>query len=299
MADKEEPFRIQELVGFGPLPPDQPSLAPRWAEAAAYAATLPTCDIAPQMTALPAELADLGAALADSQGFRDVFGDAPADVRMVSLDQLVVFQPFIVLNHAAALAQRLKSVADLPGLFRFCMDPPSPAPARGYFDRANMTCTLVSEGFEYTVVDFRNVVPGGIRLTGPEEQPLKEYAASHLLISLGVPPNYLAACLVGKRLLLRNGSHRAYALFKEGRREVPCVVQTVTNRAFLEQHGFSKDWIAVCLDAPRPPLLRDYFDENLTVPLTREPYRRIIQVRITSELRPMTEKSTTRVFWRA
>ncbi|HET7056308.1 MAG TPA: hypothetical protein VFI12_07575 [Thermomicrobiales bacterium] len=77
------------------------------------------------------------------------------------------------------------------------------------------------------------------------------------------------AIAVGNRLALNNGSHRAYALYEAGFRNVPCVVQRVEHREELMIVA-SGDLVSNpdrYLADPRPPLLRDYFDDQLRTPV--------------------------------
>jgi hypothetical protein len=66
------------------------------------------------------------------------------------------------------------------------------------------------------------------------------------------------------RLVLHNGSHRAYFLRDIGITHAACVIQRVTRRDELEFLGgevhLNPDRY---LKAPRPPLLKDYFDPKL------------------------------------
>src|SRR5712691_3603975 len=98
---------------------------------------------------------------------------------------------------------------------------------------------------------------------------------------VGYGSNYMNAIHVENRLILHNGSHRAFALRAVGITEAPCVIQTVTRREELQviaggDIGENPDRYLV---APRPPLLKDYFDERLRK-LLRVP-RRQRQVKIT------------------
>jgi hypothetical protein len=70
-----------------------------------------------------------------------------------------------------------------------------------------------------------------------------------------------------------NGSHRAYALRDAGLTKAPCLVVEVTRREELEVTASEelKNKPDDYLKAPRPPMLRDYFDPALRkiVPVRR------------------------------
>jgi hypothetical protein len=82
---------------------------------------------------------------------------------------------------------------------------------------------------------------------------------------VGFGSNFLNALHADGRLVLNNGSHRAFALRGLGVTQVPCIVQRVTRREELEV--VANDELArhadVYLRHPRPPVLKDYFDSEL------------------------------------
>jgi len=83
-------------------------------------------------------------------------------------------------------------------------------------------------------------------------------------------------------LILNNGSHRAYALRELGLKEVPCIVQTVTRRDELElvASGDFQQFPDRYLKAPRPPLLKDYFDPKLRKIVVVQRKNRLVRVQI-------------------
>jgi hypothetical protein len=99
-------------------------------------------------------------------------------------------------------------------------------------------------------------------------------------IVLGYGANYLSAFHVDGRLVLNNGSHRAYALRAEGIELAPCLIREVSRREELELHvqGEILDRTDAYLTAPRPPVLKDYFDERLRA-IFHVP-RKVRQVRV-------------------
>lgn len=96
--------------------------------------------------------------------------------------------------------------------------------------------------------------------------------AEVLALTVGFGANFLSVIHAENRLVLTNGSHRAYALRDLGITEVPCLIERVTRRDELELVGVAEltsnpDRF---LTASRPPMLKDYFDPML---------RKIIDVR--------------------
>jgi len=82
---------------------------------------------------------------------------------------------------------------------------------------------------------------------------------------VGFGCNFLNAIHTEDRLILNNGSHRAFALRELGITHVPCVIQHVPGREELAIVGppeLSQNPDRY-LTAQRPPLLRDYFEPVL------------------------------------
>jgi len=99
-------------------------------------------------------------------------------------------------------------------------------------------------------------------------------------LAVGFGSNFLNAIYAENRLILNNGSHRAYALRDLGITRVPCIVQHISSRDELG--------VLACTavtDAPnfflqdrRPMMLKDYFDPRLRKVLRVQ--RRLRQVTV-------------------
>jgi hypothetical protein len=185
---------------------------------------------------------------------------------MVELDRLVVFQKHINLAYVAALKQKLGAAPSPEAVFRFCLpfDHPHP-PARMRQTAAN-GYTFVSPSDDFRFLEATLLKPHQISGYSPQGPMV---AVLGLVVGYG--SNFLQAIHAENRLVLGNGSHRAFALRDLGITHVPCIVQHVSRRDELElvgsgdlQHNPDR-----YLTAARPPLLKDYFDSAL---------RKIIQV---------------------
>jgi hypothetical protein len=238
----------------------------------------------PETQPLAAELAPLEEALRADPVFQANF-PSPPQFRLVELDRLIVFQKVIHLSHVVRLLQQLPAAPTGEDLFEFCF-PTQPTVPVQFAQGSNNSVYLISES-----QDFR-VLGSGLFVT-QEPLPQIEVTGRHThsvvaACAFGYGLNLLHALELGGRLVLFNGSHRAYALRSRDVRWAPCVVQpvapqevlpTVANTPMLQNlHEF--------LASPRPPLLRDYFDSQLHVRLRSRPTRRIIRVRVTLEVDP-------------
>jgi hypothetical protein len=101
-------------------------------------------------------------------------------------------------------------------------------------------------------------------------------------LTVGFGANFLTVMHAEGRLVLTNGSHRAYALRDLGVTEVPCIIQRVTRRDELELMGVAEltgnpDRF---LTAPRPPMLKDYFDPMLRKIIDVRKKNRVVTVQV-------------------
>lgn len=97
-----------------------------------------------------------------------------------------------------------------------------------------------------------------------------------LLVGYGAAPTNVLS--VGKRLILNNGFHRAYALRSIGYTFMPAVVQRVTHPDLeLGQviNGLPKEYL---IGSPRPSMVKDFFDERLVTKLRVKARLRTIKV---------------------
>jgi hypothetical protein len=94
---------------------------------------------------------------------------------------------------------------------------------------------------------------------------------------VGFGSNFLNVVSVDRRLILNNGSHRAYALRELGITHVPCIVQVVSRREELELFPPVYANPDLYLKSARPPLLKDYFNDELRK-IVRVP-RKLRQIR--------------------
>jgi hypothetical protein len=104
-------------------------------------------------------------------------------------------------------------------------------------------------------------------------------------VAVGYGSNVLSAIRTNGRLILNNGSHRAYALRAAGHQRVPCLIQNVTRPEELQVIA-SSDLAQrpdLYLTSPRPPLLKDYFDERLHIKMQAPRVGRQIQVAVQTQ----------------
>lgn len=191
---------------------------------------------------------------------RHGFNTVPTDVAMVELDRLVVYQKHIDLTYVSQLESMLGPVLSEEQVFRTCLlHDHAPPPVKWSRVQQNRYVFMSPSND----LRFLGVLP--LETEQIKDYPPRSGLAGVVGVSVGLGSNFLNAIYAEKRLILNNGSHRAYTLRKLGVTHVPCVVQHVSSRDELEVVGASEvrrnpDRY---LKEPRPSMLKDYFNPKL------------------------------------
>ncbi len=242
---------------------DLQDLAEQWRAAALVVDDLTTSEanIANDRSAkpLPDELDEVASQYMADPAVRASYALLPARIAMVALDEIVVFQKQINLRYAEEL-QALIGDNRLVNerLFKFCMaiDQPEPAINRGQTAANGFTFQSISTDMRFlgaTLLDASQV-------TGYTPQGR---AHSAVVLYVGYGTNALNVLSVENRLVLNNGSHRAYALMAAGFNAVPALVQDVSREEEFSVAPPVQQNKKLYLEHPRPPMLKDYFNNSL------------------------------------
>jgi len=206
------------------------------------------------------------------------FNTVPTEVAIVELDRMVVYQEHIDITHSTRLEQKLGAIPSQAELFRTCLPYDHPQPP--------VKWSRVSHGkfvFLSPSNDLRFLGPMGL-----QPGQLKDPPGGNLVGVVGLPvgfgSNFMNAIYAEKRLILNNGSHRAFALRQMGVTHVPCIVQHVASRDELEVVASSsvRRDPDLYLKHVRPPMLRDYFNPQLR--MVMPVHRRLRQVTVRFEV---------------
>jgi hypothetical protein len=219
---------------------------------------------------------------------RSAFSTVPTDVAYVELDRLVVYQLHVDRTFAGELARTLGPAPTDEQLFRTCLPFDHPRPPVRWSRSEAYRHGSRTHADEYVFLSPSN----DLRFLGTmpmEAEHIAGYAHPGTLagvvgLAVGFGSNYLSAMYAENRLILKNGNHRAYALRAMGFTHAPCIIQHVSSREELEVVAASRvvenpDYF---LKNPRPPVLKDYFDERLRR-VVRSP-KRLHQVRVRFEV---------------
>ena len=259
---------------------DRRSLMDEWRSANDHLKTLEQQEAGwpnhPQIDDIPAHLHSLRAQVMADPMYQRSFDLLPTTIGMVELDRLVVYQKHINLNHVRRIQEGLGATPSEEEIFRLCLPIDHEQPeVNGAWVAGN------SYVFQSPSNDLRFQEPkllsaaqiAGYLPMGP--------VAGVLGLAVGFGANYLQAIYAENRLILGNGSNRAYALRDMGIKHVPCIIQHVSRREELSLTGALdvQQHPDLYLDAFRPPLLKDYFDQQLRK-LVAVP-RKLRQVKLT------------------
>ena len=229
----------------------------------------------PAIESLNKSLEPLKDRLLEDPMFQRSFQIVPVDVSVVELDRLVVFQKHINLGYVRELQRRIGPQPQADEVFRFCLPFDHPHPPIRQMQTAANGYTFISPSNDLRCVEavfLRPELINGYTPSGP--------LAGVVGIFVGYGSNFLNVLHAENRLILNNGSHRAFALRNIGITHVPCIIQRVSRREELEVMGSGdvQQNPDRYLKAARPPLLKDYFDPALrkTVQVPRK--HRLVKV---------------------
>jgi len=227
-----------------------------------------------EVTDLPPELLEKATALESSELFGKSFAVVPARIKMVELAPLAIFQKTVNLTYTGQLEAQLSRDMTPAQLFDACLalrDPPGVACAWPALDAIQLSSCSSDLRF-LEAIPLKDDLIAQLSVGGR--------AAAVVALVMGFGPNLITAIRVGNRLVLSNGSHRAYALLKLGYTKVPCVVQEVTRQEELPivLGNVPQPLLQQLLSNPRPPMLRDLLNETLTCIISTPVEKRVVTV---------------------
>ncbi|PYV66458.1 MAG: hypothetical protein DMG96_42315 [Acidobacteria bacterium] len=229
----------------------------------------------PPVIALAESLAPLAASVMSDSVCRRAYQFVPTDVAVIDLNRVVVFQKFINLAYVDELKHRLGPTPSPEAVFRFALPLQPEQPQFHMMQNAQNMYTMVSPSTDFRFLEAQILRPRNVQSFDSTGRPV-----AILGLAIGYGSNFLNVIYAENRLVLGNGSHRAYALRDLGINQIPCLIQRVTRREELDLVA-SGDFATTpdrYLKSPRPPMLRDYFDPALRkiVPVYRK--NRVVRV---------------------
>ena len=243
---------------------DQGSLTEEWRRANDHVMKLEKAEAGfadnPSILPIPQDLEPLAQQAKENPIFQRAFGLFPSELAVVELDRLVVFQKHINLAFIECLKAILGPNPTSETVIRLALaleryDPPVPL-----MQTAQNSYSFISPSNDFRFLEATLLRPDQITnysATGP--------VTAILGLAVGYGSNCLNAFHIEGRLVLNNGSHRAFALRDLGITHAPCLIQKVLRREELDLVGIPdlQQNPDRYLKATRPPLLKDYFDPLL------------------------------------
>jgi len=223
----------------------------------------------PPITPLPESLRPLAEDVTADAVFKRAYRLVPTEIAMIDLNRVVVFQKFINLSYVEMLKQVLGSAPSVEAVFNFSLPLQPEQPQFQMMQNGPNMFTILSPSTDFRFLDAQVLRPESVPCFDSTGRPV-----AIIGLSVGYGSNFMNVLHVENRLVLGNGSHRAYALRELGIQQAPCLIQHVTRRDELELVA-SGDFAANpdrYLKSARPPMLRDYFDPALRkiVPVCRK-----------------------------
>ena len=281
---------IGELLGFirnmarDGADADQAALAAEWRLANDRVAALERDEAGiadhPPIRPLPPAMEPVARTVREDPMYRRAYGLVPTEIGLVELDRLVVFQKFINLGFVEEMRRTVPGAPDEKAVARLALGIDRKAPDVRTAQHGSSVYSFLSPSNDIRFLESTTVPPDRISGLTSTGRPV-----SFIILGIGFGSNYLNALHVEDRLVLNNGSHRAYLLRQLGVTHAPCVIQHVSRREELDLVGSGdfKHNPDRYLKAARPPLLGDYFDDRLrkVFPVPRK--NRLVRVQITVE----------------
>jgi len=226
-----------------------------------------------QSRSLGPEAAGFIHGLSQNRAFSGTFSNFPLSFEEVEIDKMVAGQRTVHLDFVEQV--KAEFMACKPDILEFCLNPGRDRTPTSVGRTAPNAFTFSSDNpglrflgvyerpFEATLMEDQN--PGG--------QPI------HVVLAIiGYGTSTINVYRVGNRLILNNGFHRLYALRSLGILRVPVVVQRV-QRPELELPPqiteLPRDYL---VQAPRPGLMKDFFDEQLVCEVRQRNFLKALQL---------------------
>jgi hypothetical protein len=210
--------------------------------------------------------------------FKATFGSFITEFKLVEISKMIAFRGDVALDYV----DKLKSFPDKLSddiIFDTCLPMKKEHAPVSELKLSGQQYIFTSENTEFRYLgasskevnqDDLNYSNGGIPIKG-------------ILVLFGYSAMRVNAFLVKNKVFLSNGFHRIFALYSNGIRHVPIILQKVKNPDLAFPNPFLGVPREYALNATRPPLVKDFFDTELTIDLKVKPLRKGVKLSIISE----------------
>jgi hypothetical protein len=212
--------------------------------------------------------------------FQRSFGLVETTFGLVEIDRLIPLQKFVNLRQVAGLKRHLARSLTPRRIFRVCLPADHPHPQAQQTRVANNSWVFASRSNDLRFLDAMLLDPDQVFGYTPQGP-----VAGVVGLVVGFSSNFVNVIRVGTRMVLGNGTHRAFALRQLGLTHVPCIIQQVQRGdelglVFAPQH---LPLVPQLLQGVRPPVFADFFDPSLSRTLQLPPFNYQVRIRFEVE----------------
>src|SRR5437867_2693532 len=264
-------------------PPDEGVLTDEWEAAKTFARSLETSEAGAADNApihkLGSHYEPLLMEFLKDPVVQNSFNTVPTEIAIVELDRMVVYQHHIDLTFVRQLEKKLGPSPTEEQIFRTCLPYDHPHPPVKWSRMRRNSYVFMSPSNDLRFLGAMSLKPGEIMTPS-----FGANLVGIVGLSVGFGSNFMNAVYAEKRLILNNGSHRAYTLRKMGITHVPCIIQHLGSWDQLDvvaatEVAENPDFF---LKNARPSMLKDYFNPRLhkVMPV----HRRLKQITVKFEV---------------
>lgn len=214
-------------------------------------------------------------AIAEDRRFCHTFTQLPTEFMVVEIDKLIACQTTVILDYVDRLAAALPTEPTMDDLIEVCLSLDKTVPA---VSEMRLKDDAIMYSSENTDLRFLGAIPKPLGELDLEASSTGGIPTRGLLLLFGYGGSPINVIVVGSRIFLNNGFHRAVALRRRGVTHIPVVVQRVRNPA-LEfpdvYQGVPKHYL---LNSELLPLMEDYFNPQMAIELKAKARRRGVKV---------------------
>ncbi len=205
--------------------------------------------------------------------FVDTFSNYPYSFEEVEVDKLVACQRTVHLEYIDHLISEYERRGR--DLIDYCLIPwQDTTPVNvGRTAQNAFTASSDNPGLRFLGAYEQRYRRELLQAQTPGGQPVQM-----IVLVLGYGSSTVSVYRIRKRIILLNGFHRLYALRQLGVTHVPAVVQQITNPELElppQIVELPRDYL---VENPRPALLKDFFDKQLTCETTQRSFLKAVQV---------------------
>jgi hypothetical protein len=195
-------------------------------------------------------------------------------IGMADLRQVLSFQKIVVEEQAMERVDATVRADDVQSIFSFCLpEPVGREGLQGAMDPDQKGITFSSLNPNLRVAGLAG---SEIDVAFAPGQPPTKQSFIGFVVNFGAP--FMQVAEYNGRWFVRDGYHRCFGLLRRGISKIPCVF--VRARSFAELGAANPAFFPYeVLFGERPPFLRDFLDDTVSVTTRQVAQRKVIRIR--------------------